>query len=621
MKRDFKVQLDKSKRSPRLIIMRVAFSICALLIVFRLVKLQIIDHSFYEDLALGQHNIFQQLYPERGSIYVHDSENSKDLYPLASNQDLTLVYAQPNKIENPEETAEKITDILFPVEEKDLNIDLLSIENQIEEQGLDKEEVEAELKKMAGEEKRQEKIKELEEKFSHKDDPYEPLKHRVDDETVDQIKKLELKGISFAKEISRLYPENNLASQILGFVNPNLEEPGQYGIEGFFNKELTGTKGHLKSEMDPYGRWIATTDKEFVEAKDGISYVLTIDKNIQYFAEQRLKEAVLLHKAEKGSVVILDPNTGAVIAMANYPDFNPNEYNKTENLDAFNNSAIFEAYEPGSIFKAITMAMALDMEKVNPNTTYVDEGTIKYGDKKISNFDNQAHGVTTMTQVLESSLNLGAIFASEQVGKDNFKKYVEDFGFGKITGIELETEKAGNISSLDKPGEIYTATASFGQGITVTALQMAAAYNALANGGKLMAPYIVEKEISNSGEVTEKQPQVIRQVISQRAATLLSGMLVSVLENGHSKAAKVPGYYVAGKTGTAQVADPATGRYSSDTIHSFIGFAPVDNPRFVMITRLDKPQASYAETTCAPLFSEIAKFVLDYYHVPPEREQ
>lgn len=620
MRKDFKVKvkLDKTKRSPRLIIIRVMFCLFAILICFRLVKLQIVDHSFYEDVALGQHNIFQQLFPERGSIYVKDPQTA-ELFPIATNRDLTLVYSTPKKIDNPEEAAKKIAPILFPVEESSIDIDLESIESEIEEQGLDKDEVIAELKKMALEEKQHELVEYLKQIFSKEDDPYEPLMHRVGDEVVDQIKALEIEGISFVKETTRFYPENNLASHILGFVNPNLEKQGQYGLEGFFNQQLTGKQGHLKSEMDPYGRWIATTDKEFVKAVDGDSIVLTIDKNIQYFVSSKLKDAIYKYGADKGSVIILNPDTGAVIAMCNYPDFNPNEYNKVEQLDNFNNTAIFEPYEPGSIFKPITMAMALDMEKVNPNTTYNDEGKVKYGQFEIKNSDGKAHGIVSMTTVLEESLNTGAIFVSEQVGKENFYNYVKDFGFGQLSGIELETEKNGNITSLEKPGEIFTATASFGQGITTTALQMVQSFAAIANGGKLVQSYIIDQVVKDNGEIEQRKPKQIRQVISSRASTLLGGMLVSVIENGHAELAAVPGYYVAGKTGTAQVADPRTGKYSSETIHSFVGYAPVDNPKFVMITKLDHPDPLYSAQTAAPLFGEIAKFVLDYYQVPPER--
>lgn len=600
-----------------MIFMRAAFCIFAFLICYRLAALQIIDYQFYQDLAFGQHNIFQQLYPERGSIYVKDGGEN---FPLATNRDLTLIYAMPNKIKDPKDAAEKIANILFPVNEEEIQLDLKSIQTQIEEQGLDEEEVTKQLKEMAIKEKQQSTIDALIASFKKPNDPYEPIKHRVEDAKVELVKNLNIEGIAFAKETARFYPENELASHVLGFLNPNVEKQGQYGLEGYFNKDLSGKMGHLKSEMDPYGRWIATTEKEFVKAEDGKSYVLTIDKNIQYFVTQKLKEYVLNFKSEVGSVIVMDPNTGAILAMANYPDFNPNEYNKVENLNDFNNDAIFSAYEPGSIFKAITMAIALDLEKVNPSTTFIDEGTRKYEDKVINNSDKLAHGKVTMTQVLEMSLNTGSIFAAEQAGNETFRKYVKDFGFGKETGIELETERGGNISLLEKNSDIYTATASFGQGITATSLQMVKAYAALANGGKLMKPYIIEQIVNNDGTIEEKKPEVLKQVISTRASTLLGGMLVSVVENGHAKRAGVKGYYVAGKTGTAQMADN-NGKYGNDTIHTFVGFAPVDNPKFVMITKLTKPQgAMFSETSATPLFGDIAKFILDYYNVPKERE-
>jgi cell division protein FtsI/penicillin-binding protein 2 len=226
-----------------------------------------------------------------------------------------------------------------------------------------------------------------------------------------------------------------------------------------------------------------------------------------------------------------------------------------------------------------------------------------------------------MTQVLDESLNTGAVFVVRQIGTDAFRKYVEDFGFGVLTGIELETENSGDIRSLSKKGEIYSATASFGQGISVTPLQVVTAYAAIANGGKLVKPYIVDEIDKSDGSKIKTQPKVLKQVISERTATLLGGMLVSVVEDGHGKRAGVPGYYVAGKTGTAQVPKKDGTGYEPDiTIGSFVGFAPVEDPKFVMLVKIDHPRdVIWAESSAAPLFGEIAKFVLNYLKVSPSR--
>jgi cell division protein FtsI/penicillin-binding protein 2 len=348
---------------------------------------------------------------------------------------------------------------------------------------------------------------------------------------------------------------------------------------------------------------------------------LTLDRNIEFFVCEKIKAAVERHGADGGSVVVMDPKSGAILAMCSYPDFDPNEYSKTEDINVFNNPATFYQYEPGSIFKAITIAAALDLEKVTPTTTYNDEGFVKVDDRTIKNSDEKAHGVQTMTDVLDESLNTGAVFAVQKIGAESFKKYVEDFGFGETVGIGLDFESSGNISSLSKKGAIWSATGSFGQGISVTPIQVVAAFGAIANGGKLMKPYIIDEIRKSNGEIIKAEQKVIRQVISSRTATLLGGMLASVVEHGHGKRAGVPGYYVAGKTGTAQVAKKDGSGYERDvTIGSFVGFAPVEDPKFVMLVKIDHPRDTiWAEATAAPLFGEIAKFMLNYFKVPPSR--
>lgn len=550
------------------------------IVIVRLFDLQILNHSFYTALASGQHEIYKELFPERGKIFIKDY-SSNTLYPLATNQNLFLVYAEPKNIKDPVDAAHKLSEILE----------------------LEEDEIKAKLEKP--------------------NDPYEPLKHKVSEEVVQKIKNLNIFGIKFTTETFRYYPEKNIGSHVVGFVgfDENGKQSGRYGIEGYFEKELAGNPGYLESEKDVAGRWIPVAGKKIRKAENGSDLILTIDRNIQFVACDKLNRAVLKHGADGGSVIILDPKTGAILAMCSYPDFDPNEYAKVENIQIFNNPAIFNQYEPGSIFKTITMAAALDLGKVTPTTTYVDEGSVKIGSYTIRNSDLKAHGIQTMTQVLDESLNTGAVFVVQKIGSEAFRKYVEDFGFGVLTGIELDTENPGDIRSLSKKGEIYAATASFGQGISVTPLQIVTAYAAIANGGKLVRPYIVDEIIKSNGEKIKTQPQILKQVISGRTATLLGGMLVSVTERGHGKKAAVPGYFVAGKTGTAQVPKKDGSGYEPDiTIGSFVGFAPVEDPKFVMLVKIDHPRdVMWAESSAAPLFGEIAKYVLNYLKVPPSR--
>jgi cell division protein FtsI/penicillin-binding protein 2 len=577
-----KIKRDRSV-TPHSRLRLFRFLVVALFVVLtmRLFVLQVLSHDFYAALAFDQHNIFAKLYPERGTIYLQDPHSETGLFPAAVNKNLNLVYAVPRDITNPHDTAEKIAQILE----------------------LDATEVER--------------------KLSLPNDPYEPLKRRVSDEVCDQLRELKLSGIGYIAEPHRFYPESNYLSHVIGFVGLNEDgaQVGRYGIEGYWDDDLTGEPGYLEEERDPLGRWIGSADRSLVPARDGADIVLTVDRAIQYAVCEKLKQAVARHKAVGGAVIVMNPTTGAILAMCGLPDFDPNNFSQVDDVSTFNNPAIFASYEPGSIFKPITMSAAIDAGKVEPDTLYEDKGEVAIGPHIIRNSDGEKHGWQSMTQVLEKSLNTGTIFAVRELGSKLFQQYVKDFGFGERTKIELETEARGNISSLEKSGDIWSVTASYGQGITVTPLQMAAAFSAIANGGKLMRPYIVDRIIDSDGRENITEPEIIRQVISKRAATLLGGMLVRVVEDGHGKRAGASGYWTAGKTGTAQIPRQQGGGYEEDAfIGSFVGFAPVDDPAFVMIVRIDRPQdVLWAEASAAPLFGEISAFLLNYMEIPPNR--
>ena len=408
-----------------------------------------------------------------------------------------------------------------------------------------------------------------------------------------------------------------------GFVgsDDNGEKVGRYGIEGHWEDELAGQQGFLQSERNPIGRLITAGGNDFSPAVDGADILLTIDRNIQFAACTKLREAVKKYNAVGGAVVVIEPSTGRLLAICGNPDFDPNVFSQVSDMSSFNNPATYYAYEPGSVFKPFTVAAAIDAGKVTPKTVYEDKGKVEIGEHTINNSDGKAYGIQTMTQVLEKSLNTGAIFAVRELGADRFREYMEAFGFGQPAGVALEAESNGDISSLSKRGDIWSATASYGQGITATPIQIAAAFAVLANGGKLMKPYVVEEVKYHDGTGQRTEPQSIRQVISKRAADLVSGMLVQVIEEGHGSLAAVPGYWVAGKTGTAQVSMKNQQGYAEDeVISTFIGFAPVDNPAFVMLIKIDRPEgAAYASSTAAPLFGEMASFLLQYLQIPPDR--
>ncbi|MFH0905150.1 MAG: penicillin-binding protein 2, partial [bacterium] len=312
-----------------------------------------------------------------------------------------------------------------------------------------------------------------------------------------------------------------------------------------------------------------------------------------------------------------------IIAMCSWPDFDPNNYATVKSVGTFLNPAVSRQYEPGSVFKTMTMAAALDQQKVTPSTTYTDIGEVQVNDRTIRNSDLTAHGQQTMTEVLEKSLNTGAVFVVQKLGKNLFNKYLDKFGFTKPTGIELDGETSAQIKNVRQWADVDLATMAFGQGIAVTPIQILTAFGAIANGGRLMQPHVVDKILYPSGAVSINPVVTNEQVVSPQTAELVSAMMVNVVERGHGKQAAVPGYRIAGKTGTAQIPNPKTGGYYEgwgQTIGNFIGFGPVEDPKFVMITRIDRPKdVQFAESSAAPLFGKIAKFLLDYWRVPPTR--
>jgi len=626
--------------SNRLYVVAAIIFLLSGMVVFQLVKLQVWQHDLYTALASDQHLAYNKLMPERGKIFVVDREGDKNsLFPEATNKDFAMLYAIPMKINDPELAAEKLFEILdketvatsvdkilrtdeffAPLNDPDA---LSAAEWKERKEFFEiKKEAEIEIRKKAI-------VDEYLKKLSLKNDPYEPIRDKIDEETLAKILALNIEGFDYIMAKHRYYPDNEIGAQLLGFVGYDGDDKkGRYGLEGFFDEELAGLQGTLKSERSANGELIIINDREYKKETDGSDLVLTIDRSIQYEACTRLDEAVMRHGADGGSIVVMEPFTGAIIAMCSWPGFDPNNYGEVEDINQYNNPVIFEDYEPGSIFKVITMAAALDQGAVSPQTTYVDNGfvNIEGWPKPIKNSDFETHGGygrVDMVTVLNDSLNTGAIFAMEKIGAETFAEYVKSFGFGEKTGIELETEGVTNIVSLNRNRirPVEAATASFGQGITATPLQLVTAYSAIANGGILMKPYVVAEIIPPSGIAEKTQPHQIRRAISEKTSLLLSGMMVNVIEGGHAKLAAVNGYFVAGKTGTAQVADRERGGYLENyTIHTFVGFAPVETPKFVMLIKLDHPKdVPFAASSAAPLFGKIADFILNYYQVPKER--
>ena len=522
----------------------------------------------------------------------------------------------------------------------------------------------------------------------------------------------------------RFYPDTKIGSHVIGFINA-LQEP-QYGIERTFDASIRGQEGLIASVIDPFGGQIVSSDQKFVDPRDGSTIVLTIDRFIQSHIEDLLASMVKKIDAESGQVIVMDPWTGRIIAMANAPLFDNNSYAAVYEKEAFlidadrqktivaeiynpeNNARVLktylkditpegrqllfqdkerctetciiglekiteleklydlpsitryylylgdnnrreifptaqpelwlkyknnigvgsyvnrtiqEVYEPGSVMKPVTMAIAIDQGEVSPLDIYNDTGAVKVDVFTIRNALNQYYGKVTMVDCINFSINTCMTSISLKLGRNLFHSALESFGFGTVTGIELDSETPGDLKPWREWSPALVMTMAFGQGITATPLQMITAFSALANGGKLMKPTIIDEIRHADGTIDKKQPDVVRQVIKPETSSTITAMLVNSAQNGFAKAGKVPRHRIAGKTGTSQIAGPG-GKYESgtgSTVATYAGYAPVDHPKFVILVKLDRPKKDdFGSKSAAPLFKDIAQFLFEYYGIPPD---
>lgn len=560
----------------RLVLIAVFFVVVLTAVAVRVFVLAIIDHRKFVLAAERQHKLIEVLPSVRGTIFMQDK--SGGLQPLALEKTFFVLVATPKAVSDPGRAAS----VLAPV----LGIDAAQIL----------------------------------ERLSKKDDPYEIVAKRLSENTANQIRNLKLAGLDLVEEPRRFYPHGKLAAALVGFVSyRDGEESGEYGLERQYHNELKGEGGFLRGEKDSAGYWVALGRRILNPPVNGDSLVLTVDANIQFKAEEELAGLVAKWQGESALAVILEPKTGRILALATNPAYDPNEFSRERDFSVFRSPAVDSQFELGSVFKPITMAAGIEAGAVTASTTYRDPGVMRFNSFTISNFDGRSYGVQTMTQVLEKSLNTGAVFTAERLGKDRFLDAVKRFGFGAKTGIDLPNELAGNITNLSSRRDVDYATASFGQGIAVTPIQMAAAVGAIANHGVLMKPFVVDKIVDANGNEVAYRPQEIRRVVSTQTSEIISKMLVSAVRNGFENRAGVRGYFVAGKTGTAQI--PLQGRrgYSDEVIHTFVGYAPAFDPRFLILLQIQKPLGNrFAANTLTPAFRNIAEFILNYYEVPPD---
>lgn len=435
--------------------------------------------------------------------------------------------------------------------------------------------------------------------------------------TSDQAEKINqqnYRGVSLIPQLVRSYPEGDaIASQVLGFVGA--DGVGKYGVEGAYDSSLRGQSGLQEQKKDSFGRLIDVLGGKGSQA--GQDLVLTVDYNLQFEVETKLKEAIQKYQADNGSIVVMDPKTGAILAMAGQPTFDPNNYSKVPENEQYKflAPAVSDAYEPGSAMKPIMMAVALDTGAVTPDTTNVFGPSATVLGKTITNAENKVYGKETMAQVLENSDNVAMTWISGLVGAKVERDYYSKFGFGAKSGIDIVGESAGSLQGEKEWNDLLRSTAAFGQGVSVSLVQLAAAYSVVANGGTLVTPHLGEK-ILVGDQATTIEFKGRGQVIKSATAKAVQTMLEDVVLYGHGKKAKVDGVRVGGKTGTAQVPDTKGGYYSDRTIGTFAGMFPLDDPRFVMAVRLDNPKAvNFAESSAAPTFGEIAEWMANYYQL------
>ena len=550
------------------------FSVFILLtcgIIARLFYWQIISGYHLKAEATAQYKLELTLPAERGSIITSDG------YPIVMNKSASLVYAEPANIDNHKVFSELVSQVL--------QIDVASVAAMI-----------SDTSKM-----------------------WSPILHKVDEEKIQELKLLNVKGLGFEKEPKRYYPEGSMAAQLLGFVglDQNGNDVGYFGLEGYYNRELQGKAGSITIEKDVTGAPILVGDSTRIEPENGSTMVLWLDRTMQNIVEKKLIEGIQKYGAKEGSVVVMDPTTGGILAMASYPSYHPGQYREFDR-EFYKNPIVASQYEPGSTFKALVMGIAIDKGLIKATTIFDEKEPVEVSDYTIRTWNNEYHGPITMTEVLEHSSNVGMVYVGKLLGIDAFVQFIKDVGFGMPTKIDLEDESSPEMRSNRDWKEIDLATASFGQGIAVTPLQMIRATSAIANGGWLMEPHMVKQMQNAKKRIIEVKPKKIRQIFSAATAQVVTEMMTAAVDNGEAKWAKPKGYRIAGKTGTAQI--PVAGHYDSKkTIASFVGFAPSDKPRFAMLVTLREPSSSqWGSETAAPLFFNIAKELFLYLGIPAQ---
>ncbi len=546
------------------------FLLSFFILLSRLFYWQVVKADELSQLGQSQYGSLVTIQQKRGDILASDG------FPLATSRLSYLVFANPKEIAS----KDAVSNMLSPI----LGIDSASISARLSLGGF-----------------------------------WISLESGIDTKTKDAIDALHIPGIGFEDQYARFYPEASMAASLIGFVGKDAagNDRGYSGLEGYYDRQLQGRPGRATEIHDALGRPILSELSGSGQAQDGRTLVLTIDRAIQFLVESKLKEGVEKYGAKSGMAAIMDPKTGDILAMANYPSYDESTFWEYD-PSLYTNPFISNLYEPGSTLKPIVMAGALQRNLVKPDTKCpICSGPVQIGDYAIHTWNDEYFPNTTMTQVLEHSDNTGMVYVAQRMGLQNMLTNFDEFGISDPTGIDLQGEGVSTIKDQKVWYPIDVATSGFGQGVTMTPIELLDGFAALANNGIRMQPHIVASIVTSDGQTIPIFPKEIDQPISIQTSKVITEMLVDTVDKGEAAFARLHGYRIAGKTGTASI--PIAGHYDpTKTIASFIGYAPADNPKFVMLVIFDKPTASiYGAETAAPVFFDIAQHLLDYYNIPP----
>lgn len=551
--------------------------IMAAAVIVRLFFLQVSRAEEYGDVAARQHAVSSFSFPSRGNIFFKDKEQI--LVPAAVTRRTYMLAGNPQKIEDPEALYNKLS-------------------------GLVSLEKEAFLLR------------------AQATTTYTVFLKDISREKAGELARLKIPGLWVTDEESRIYPEGVTASHALGFVGyvDNMRI-GRYGVEQQYEEILGGTPGSYEGEQSQEGFLISFTNTFFSKKQDGYDVVLTIDPHIQTVSHGIVLKLMEEWHASSAGILVMQPQTGAILAMESLPGFDLNAYGEVKDYEVFLNPFTQKIFEMGSIVKPLTMAAGLDAHAISEETKYYDAGFVQIRDAQIKNYDGKGRGWQTMYDILDQSLNTGAVFVMQQLGARQFRDYMERYGLGSVTGVDLPQEIPGNLRNLDVGGDVEYATASFGQGIAVTPLGLATALSAVANGGKLMRPYIVDRVIDGDTVISKTSPVVRRRVIDADTSEIISRMLSKVVDDTLANGVvAMPGYHIAAKTGTAQISNTTSSGYSDQYLHAFFGYAPAFDPQFFILLYVEKPVGvRYASQTLSLPFRKLAEFIINYYEIPPDR--